>query len=318
MRARICARAHSPIDTAPEYERSLHCSSELALASYTNQKERVVNMIRKSILGLCMLCALAFSALAAQSASAATEGTTVFTCKKPAGGDPVVGTPFNAAHCKDADTDVNGLWRHVEVAENTTTTVTGTTINTEGKSTPSFLESVQSGVIEQLESKLAHIVPEREGLKSWVTNKKDPTTGEHYIEGEVWLVFTEVSVTKPAGKSCKVKGGEVLSKRLKFTSKGQGMTIEFEPKEGTLFAEFEIEGCSLAALNGKYEVKGKVKATPDGTTLATTHAGITEQGTLTVRGQKAGFESTATIEATDPEIIGDTDKPLSVTTVKTP
>jgi len=49
---------------------------------------------RKTIAGLCLLCALGLSAFAAQSASAAVAGTTAFTCKKLSGSEVGVGTPF--------------------------------------------------------------------------------------------------------------------------------------------------------------------------------------------------------------------------------
>lgn len=270
---------------------------------------------RRTILVLCLLCALAFSALAVQSASALTKGTTLFTCKKSVDG---TGGKFHAAHCKDADTGSTGEWRHVAIAENTTTELTGTTENTEGKATSSFLESVQAGVVEQLESKLAHILPEVKGVKSWVTNVKDPT-GEHYFHGEAWIQFTEVSVTKPPGKGCVVKGGQITTKLLKFTTKGQGHEVKFEPAVGgEPLAAFEIEKCTIVALNGFYEAKGSMKAEADGATLIFTHANVTAQGTLSLRGQKAGLTSTATLKGTD-KSAGDTeDTPLSPTTVETP
>lgn len=278
---------------------------------------------RKAIVGLCMLCALVLSAFAAQSASAATLGTTVFTCKEPTGTDVPVGPAFKVnSHCKETDKETGGKFRHVEVPENTTTEITGTTVNTAGESTPSILKSVQSGIEEELQSKLAHILPEVGGVKSWITNAKDPVTGEHYVHGELWVQFTEVSVAKPAEKGCKVKGGEVTTKKLKFTSKGQKagemMFIKFEPVEGTLFAEFTVEGCSIGALNGNYEVKGSVRGEPDGATLNFSHPTVTTENTLSLRGQKAGFESSTTVKATDIAKGDAVDTALSVTTVETP
>ena len=52
--------------------------------------------VRRTIFGLCMLCALAFSAIAAQGASAA--GQTAFTCVENAGEKD-----FTKAHCAPAD-----------------------------------------------------------------------------------------------------------------------------------------------------------------------------------------------------------------------
>jgi hypothetical protein len=268
---------------------------------------------RRTIAGLCMLCALGLSVFAAQSASAASKGTTLFTCKKtgPGGG-------FTKAHCKASDAG-SGEYSHVAISPETTTEITGTTENTEGVATPSKLESVQAGVAEQLESKLAHILPEVGGVKSWVKNRIDLETGEHYFHGEAWVLYTEVTVTKPAGKGCKVKGGQIQTNKLTFTSTGQGDEVKFEPAvAGEPFATFEVEGCTVAALNGKYEVKGSVKGQPDGATINFTHLNSTAQGTLSLRGQKAGFESSATIKGTEVPAGDAVDTPLSVTTVETP
>jgi hypothetical protein len=96
------------------------------------------------------------------------------------------------------------------------------------------------------------------------------------------------------------------------------MVVKFEPAEGTLFAEFEVEGCSVAALNGPYKVEGSLKATPEGATLSTTREGVTTQGTLKVRGQKAGIAGSITIEGEDPEDGTDSFTPLTTTTITTP
>lgn len=239
----------------------------------------------------------------------------MFTCKKTGAGD------FTRAHCAAADAG-SGEYSHVSVAEGTTTEITGTSEDTEGKPTVSKLKSTQSGVNEELQSPLAHILAENAGEKSWLTNAKDPTTGEHYVHGEAWVQYTEVKVTAPAEKGCKVKTGQVTTKKLKFTSKGQGDNILFEPVTGTVFAEFEVESCTgsaaIEALNGLYKVEGSLKAQPDGATLITTHTAVTTQGTLKLRGQKAGLEGSVTVKATDKAAGDEVDTPLSVTTVETP
>jgi hypothetical protein len=264
-----------------------------------------------------MLCALAFSAFAAQGASAATEGLTLFTCKKNATNP--TGERFKGEHCRDVDTSVTGEWTHEAIAENTTTEITGT-------SEVSKLKSTISGIETELQSPVSHILPEVEVKpevieKSWVTNAKDPVTGEHYFHGEAWVEYTEVVVEKPAGKGCKVKGGAIRTNKLKFSSKGlKEHTVLFEPLAGPtgVFAEFTVEGCSISALNGIYEVKGTVEGTVDGATLNFTHPTTTAQGKLTLRGQKAGFESSATVKGTDKAAGDKTDTPLSATTVPTP
>jgi hypothetical protein len=275
---------------------------------------------RRAILGLCMLCALVFSAFAAQSANAETKGTTVFTCKEtgPGGG-------FTKAHCTPADAG-SGNFSHVAVAENTTTEITGTSVDTEGKPVVSKLKSVQSGVTEELRSPLAHLLPEVEVEpgkieKSWVTNKKDPVTGEHYIEGEGWVDYTEVSVAAPAEKGCKVQNNTVITNKLRFTTKGlktEKDEIHIEPASGTVFAEFVVEGCSVLALNHAYKVEGSLNAELVGATLKTTHANVTAQAKLKVAGQTAGLDGELTVKATDKAAGDVTDTPLSSTTVPTP
>jgi hypothetical protein len=275
---------------------------------------------RRSVIGLCVLCALALSAFAAQSASAASNGTTLFTCTKT----PVapVGEKFSAEHCRDksgaSDTSPTGAWRHDPIAENLTTEITGTSTETSEVCQGSALHSVISGIETELISPCSHILLENEGVKSSVTNKVDATTGEHYYEGTAWLDYTEVKVKKPEGKGCKVKNETVIA-HLKFTTLKQGDNIKFEPATaGKPFAEFTIEGCTIAALNGLYEVKGSVLVEPNGATLTTTAGGTTAQETLKLRGQNAGLAGTMTVRGRNPKDPAGQDTPLSPTTVATP
>lgn len=276
---------------------------------------------RRAIVGLCMLCALVFSALAAQTAAAASNGTTAFTCK-----EKVVpgGAGFSKEHCTPADAVASGAkFEHVEIAEETTTEITGGNNLTEGETQIGLLRSTQAGVEEELQAK---VVEKKPGTEAWMKNRKDPVTGEHYIEGEGFLTYTEVEVTKPAGKGCKVfeEGATnekmVTTQKLRATTKGQEMGIKFEPASGTLFAKFTISGCSVAALNGTYETTGSLVAEVNGATISTTEANITTQGNLKLRGQKAGLGGVLTIRGYD-EAAGDlpaNDKALSATTVATP
>ena len=70
---------------------------------------------RRAVVGLCMLCALAFSAIAAQAASA--ESTTAYKCKVPAEGDEAIGGAFTAPHCITRNPE--GNYPHVKIAANT-------------------------------------------------------------------------------------------------------------------------------------------------------------------------------------------------------
>ncbi len=259
---------------------------------------------RRAIVGLCMLCALAISAIAAQSASALV-GTTTVTCKKPVTGDTIIGdTVFSKEHCTKED-EGSGEFRHVVFGPKTPTTFTATN-DTTGIRSPVFLHSVQAGVVEELEA------TEVNGSGT-LENKEEG--GEAYIQATGTLTYTGVSVIKPAGKGCKVKGEKVETKEITATTKGQEMAMKFTPASGEVFASFEIEGCSIGALNGLYEVKGSVTSSSiNGATTKFEPNPTTELGTLKVRGQKAGLSGTLTEKGKDPSIPNDVCKPLVATT----
>jgi len=255
-----------------------------------------------------MVCALIVSAFAAQNALA-TNGTTLQTCVK----DPNAGAGFSKAHCTAADAvESNRTYKHVEAAQDKQTEVRGTTNNTTGDNVATVLKSTQSGIAVEIRSTLAHLE------EAALTNKLD-ASGEHYFEGEGKIRFTNVTMPAPAGKGCAVKTGEVVTEKLKMTSKGQGDSIRSSPVAGELIAEFEVEGCgpteALKSLNGKYQVTGSATCVPDGATLNCTHAQTTAQMTLKLRGQKAGFEASFIIEGKDASDVHYTQ--LSTTTVVT-
>jgi hypothetical protein len=262
---------------------------------------------RRSIIGLCLLCAFAFSAFAAQSASAAIAGTTAFTCKKLGPGHN-----FTKAHCKEGDFSAGkGEYEHVAFKEGTTTTITGGDTATEGEpNTLTTLHVTQLGVKVELKSTNVH----GHGHMFNLTN----ASKEHYIHGEGVIEYTEVSVF-PEKLKCVLEGGKVVTNELTATSEGQGMKLKFTPKEGEVFATFTLKGCTEESFNGKYEVKGSLITKPiDGATIETDATEVTNQGTLKVRNLKAGIAGALTIKGTDVEA-GDTeDTPLSATTVETP
>lgn len=263
---------------------------------------------RKAIVGLCVLCSLAFVAIAAPNASAL--GTTAFTCKKVT---PAVGTAgFSDAHCKSAVSS-NAEYEHVEIKENTTTEITGTSDRT-AACEPWILRSVSSGVELELRSKCVHIT------SGTLHNVK--VGEEHVATGTARLTYTEVEVLKPKEKGCEVftdegvKGakGMVGTEELTTTTAGQEMAAKSQPPAGKPFASFIVEGCTIGALNHTYEVTGSIKTTSiNGATWEYTEANTTEQGTLKLSGQKAGIEGVLTIKGKHPEL----DKeytPISATT----
>jgi hypothetical protein len=266
----------------------------------------------RTAIGLCMLCALVFSAFAAQSAFAASKGTTAFTCVKGQG-------TLRGEHCLSTGAAA-AEYGHVAIAENATTELSGTNGKTANETTESSVARFKE-TIAGVELELSATGGEGSGT---LVNKKDATTGEHYAEGSGTLAFTGVVVTKPI-KGCRVytdetKGveGVVDTKPLKATTKGQGDSIKFEPGSGVTFATFFIAGCSpsIPAIEGIWEITGSLKCPIAGATASCTHAEVTAANTLKGKGNKAGLEGSVTLSGRANS--GDTYKPLASTTVETP
>jgi hypothetical protein len=257
-----------------------------------------------------MLCALAFSAIAAQGASA-SKGTTAFTCKEK---KEKGGAGFSKAHCKPGDAVGSGAsFEHVAVAPGTATEISGTNKNTgsnTNEATQVQLRAPSAGIDYELSVGVV------EGVGS-VTNATTET-GEHYVHGVATITFKEVTVTKPSGKGCVVKGGIITTNELKATTQGQGDFLKFEPNAGEVLTSYTIEGCSTTGVNGVYEVKGSIKCPVEGATVTCTHSDTTTQGTLSDRGQKAGVAGTMTLSAKELAAGDEAFTPLSVTTVETP
>ena len=249
---------------------------------------------RRTIVGLCMLCALLASAIAAQGASAA--GTTLVTCASGAGD---VGVTFNTAHCLPSEGGSG--FGHYKVAQDTTTDLIGTP----GSAT-SKLKATLGGVATTLTS------TSLSGTGT-IENKKDPG-GEHFAEGTGTITYSGVTVT-PFTKCFVYEDlepavgakGVVKTQKVRLTTTGTGEKLKITPDTGTVFARFwmgdQCENMTTAGeckIAGTYIVSGSVIATPEGATYATTHTGVTEQNTLKLgTGEptiKAGIEGSLTLE----------------------
>jgi hypothetical protein len=257
---------------------------------------------RRAILGLCALLALALSAVAAQGAAAASKGTTGFTCVEKAGG-------FTDAHCKSVG---SGNFSHVEIPENTPTEGIGTNETTNGERQIERLKATIAGSAIELTAKIVE-------AQAVAENKKDPVTGEHYSEGEGKSVFKEVTETKLGCEVVGLPGGKgvIETKQLTATTKGQGDAGKLSPKSGTVFAEFELKGCVVAAT---YKVVGSLICPSNGVTGACNHAETTALKTLRLNsavGPVVGVEGTGTAKARAVGS-GGAYTTLSVTTVETP
>jgi hypothetical protein len=281
-----------------------------------NIREMITMIGRRATIGLCALCGLLVGALAAHGASAATTGTTAFTCKSGPG--DVGGKTFSTDHCKPSE--AAGGFGHYKIAEGTSTELTGNSNEEVAK-----LKTTIAGAAVTFTSASATGTGTME-------NKVD-VSGEHYAHGEGTIVFNEITVSNPKCFAYKdeagVKGtkGVVDTQKLTVTTKGQGDALKLSPAVGELFARFWLldvnkktsaEGgeCPIA---GTFTINGSIKGVPDGATARMTHAESTAQGTLKLgAGAKVGIEGVVALEGRDPKIEGDTFKPLSVTTVETP
>jgi hypothetical protein len=151
---------------------------------------------RRAVIGLSLLCALLFSAFAAQSASA-TVGTTAFTCVKGGGSED-----FADAHCDEPK--AGGGFGHVEIGE-ATTTVEGTNAKTTNKTTEAkhaLFKSTSGGIA--IEITCATV--QAEGS---IKNIAVGPDGGMAVESNGSTTFTSCKMPKPVNGAkeelCKVK-----------------------------------------------------------------------------------------------------------------
>jgi len=230
---------------------------------------------RKSVIGIAVLCALALSALTAANAAAEQRA---FTCAP-------TGTGFSDAHCTSPSGA--GKFSHVAIETGVETEISGTNEKTASETTAAAVSKLK-GALSGVETEIQCTVIDVHGI---LTNTP---TSLHFLP--ILITYTTCSVTKPAGKGCKVSGGEVKTKELTATTVGQAENnVKVTPLEGTEFASIKIEGCSNEALNNTFPVTGSVTVTANGATASTTHTGVTAQNTLKFGGVKAGLEGAATI-----------------------
>ena len=233
---------------------------------------------RRAAIALCALCVTGASTLAAQSAAAA--GTTGVTCvevkwlggqtsgfKDKACGEPTE-VPENVhyehrTHSIDVDWDL--IFKAVEI----------------------ILKSAPLGINLEVTANKAS------GSGTLINTESG---GEMLASGTGTVTYEEATVIAPAGKGCEVEGGKIVTNKLKFTTAGQGDNLKFEPASGSVLATFKIKGCATSGLNKEYKLEGSFKGTPKGTSIVLAHAGVTEQGTLTLGGQKAGISGALELE----------------------
>jgi hypothetical protein len=251
-----------------------------------------------------MLCVFVFGALEAQGASAAN--TTAYICE-----DNI--DVLKGAHClKTGSGSPHGHLGFSESAGNTE--VTGTNANTASETTaarPSILKETIAGTELELSATTV-------SATGTLINRE--SGGEFWTEESGTITYSGVTVSKPAGKGCKVftdvtatktKGTEgVIDANVKATTKGQEDFVKFEPAAGTAFATFFVECTTkVEALEGTWEITGSVKCPTSGATVICSHTETTTQNTLKGKGSKAGLDAAVTRRrAPDGKPVSDTTK----------
>src|SRR6201999_3646464 len=173
-----------------------------SLRSPTHIQRREHMIGRKSVIGIAVLCALAFSAFAAANASAAQKAV---TCSSTA-----VPKTFGDAHC----TGGGSTFGHTTIADNTVTTITGTNAKTASNTTLSRLSKLRG----QLAGVITEVQCSNVKAHGTLTNKTTPTA---HVEGEGIITYTGCTVTAPKEKGCVVKNRTVITKNLFATTEGR-------------------------------------------------------------------------------------------------
>jgi hypothetical protein len=264
---------------------------------------------RKTVLGLSLLCAFVFSAIAVQSASAApveSNNTTAVTCVKQAKAT----FKFKDADCsvESAEKGTKGEFEHVAL-----TTKSGEATAIEGVKVGAnpILIGEAFGVKAEVECKKA--------VTSEATVVNTESEKKHKVSGQATTTFSE-GCTVTNQKNCTVKepikavtiyrgvDGEV--------AKGgkEEMGTEFKPKTGTTFTTLEFSG-AFCLLPAKAEVTGTATATGVGAGKTPTYSGSTlkftkamTEETLKFAGNPASFTLESTVKMTE------SGNPISLTT----
>jgi hypothetical protein len=236
---------------------------------------------RKSVIGIAVLCAFAFSAIAAATAAAEQQA---YTCSSSA-----ATKSFSDAHCKPGSTGT--AFGHTFIANGTVTTITGSNAKT------AFSTEAAQGTI--LKGQLSGVATSLQctGLTfhGTLTNSAGPPTS---VTGTGIIKYMGCTITAPVGKSCIIGGGGTIeTTELTATTLGAAAsTLKFAPASGTKFASIPIEGCNEnVPPNANWPLTGAFTASISGATITTTHAGTTTQNTLKFAGTKAGIEGALTI-----------------------
>jgi hypothetical protein len=236
---------------------------------------------RKAIVGLALLCSLAFCALAAQGAAAAGHGQTAFTCA-----EVQVNGEYSDAHCDNAL--VGGKYAHLGFTQTTNITLTNAATANETKSAqPAHLFVNELHGVKEVEVNCTTVTGTGEATNS-------ETGGIMKASGSGTIEFTGCT----ANHSCTVTVAPTPVKAETVEGlASEGMGLKFEPKTGTVFTKLTFTGtsCPLKAF-GAISVEGSTIGTahnePKGEG-ATVYFG--SMNSLTIGGQTPVFEGIATL-----------------------
>jgi hypothetical protein len=280
---------------------------------------------RRAVIGLSLLCALLFSAFAVQSASAATTGTTAFTCVKVV----VAGTgDFKDAHCDETSSPLGtGEFTHEPLASNPTEVEANNekTRNKTSESTPALFKA--EAALSKIEFTCT-TVKATETIKNSTEevggNIKHTITIDNGAGGDFTTTYSGCVVLKPSTK-CTVtdpvtkKAGTLNIKATGMSSETVGalkneMGILFSPEPGKPFAELLFEGAECALNTGKaFPIEGSMVAT--GTpvnTAASAGATLTFTEAMTKETLSFGGKSMTLSSAVTMKMVGG--NPISLTT----
>jgi hypothetical protein len=260
-------------------------------------------IVRRAAVGLSLLCALVFCAVAASSASAVVKGTTAFTCAPVAAGTG----HFTDAHC---DTEGTGSFDHVAIGEGVEKVYEITnagTKNSTTEATPLVFKGVVGVPFEISCNTLSGSVT--------LTNRFEGGKMEN-VGTKVSANLTNCTVLKPVGK-CTVKEGSIVSgvtttSRTEVTYEKENkeivehtMDVELKPNPGNELFSFTLEGKDCPFKAGSMIMRGSAIGTgARGSTEATSSSGATllfthEMTTKTMSsgGNKIGLTGALTIRS---------------------
>ncbi len=262
---------------------------------------------RRATVGLSLLCALIFCALAAQSASAQigthATNTTAVTCVKGGGS-----MDFKDEHCNEFVGAEKGEYGHVNVKAGETKELDA------NNSTTVTLTAIHLGVSVEVTCE----VMKTNTAASDVHNIEKE--GKHTMTGDGTAEFTNCKVNKPSGCTIKepiVANADFLGvEGLKFGEESKAMGVEFKQQAGKNLADMSFEGAVCTFKGKTFPITGSAIGTST-TSQTNKWAGVTIKFEPGNSMQTLKFStSNASVSMTVvPSGASGAEQPISITTV---